>query len=42
MVVSPGAGEKHITNIFGKLDLPACGDDHRRVLAVRAYLRVAR
>jgi len=42
MVVTPGAVEKHITNIFAKLDLPACDDDHRRVLAVRAYLRVAR
>jgi DNA-binding NarL/FixJ family response regulator len=42
MVVTPGAVEKHITHIFGKLDLPACNDDHRRVLAVLAYLRGAR
>jgi DNA-binding CsgD family transcriptional regulator len=42
MVVTPGAVEKHITNIFQKLDLPACDDDHRRVLAVLAYLRIAR
>jgi DNA-binding CsgD family transcriptional regulator len=42
MVVTPGAVEKHITNIFQKLDLPACEDDHRRVLAVLAYLRVRR
>jgi DNA-binding NarL/FixJ family response regulator len=42
MVVTPGAVEKHITNIFQKLDLPACDDDHRRVLAVLAYLCIAR
>ncbi len=42
LVVSLGAIEKHITNIFAKLDLPACDEDHRRVLAVLAYLRVAR
>jgi DNA-binding NarL/FixJ family response regulator len=41
LVVSTGAVEKHITNIFSKLDLPACEDDHRRVLAVLAYLRVS-
>jgi DNA-binding NarL/FixJ family response regulator len=42
LVVTPGAVEKHITNIFAKLDLPACGDNHRRVLAVLTYLQVAR
>jgi DNA-binding NarL/FixJ family response regulator len=42
LVVTPGAVEKHITNIYAKLDLPACEVDHRRVLAVLAYLRLAR
>jgi DNA-binding NarL/FixJ family response regulator len=41
LFVTPGAVEKHITNIFAKLDLAACDDDHRRVLAVLLYLRVA-
>jgi len=41
MVVTPGAVEKHISNIFTKLDLPATTDDHRRVLAVLTYLRAA-
>jgi DNA-binding NarL/FixJ family response regulator len=39
MVVTSGAVEKHVTNIFGKLDLPATDDDHRRVLAVLTFLR---
>src|SRR6202044_1389309 len=39
MVVTLGAVEKHVSNIFTKLDLPAGDDDHRRVLAVLAYLR---
>jgi len=41
LVVGGGAVEKHVSNIFGKLDLPATGDDHRRVLAVLRYLRAA-
>jgi DNA-binding NarL/FixJ family response regulator len=39
LVVTPGAVEKHVTNIFSKLDLPATDDDHRRVLAVLTFLR---
>jgi DNA-binding NarL/FixJ family response regulator len=39
MVVTLGSVEKHVSNIFAKLDLPAGDDDHRRVLAVLAYLR---
>ena len=38
LTISEGATEKHITNIFGKLDLPDSDHDHRRVLAVLAYL----
>jgi DNA-binding NarL/FixJ family response regulator len=41
IVVQPGAVEKHISSIFNKLNLPASDDDHRRVLAVLAFLRNA-
>ena len=36
--LSERAVERHVTAIFGKLDLDATGDDHRRVLAVLRYL----
>jgi DNA-binding NarL/FixJ family response regulator len=39
LVVTPRAVEKHVTSIFGKLRLPATEQDHRRVLAVLAFLR---
>ncbi|HET7472491.1 MAG TPA: response regulator transcription factor [Candidatus Limnocylindrales bacterium] len=38
LTISEGATEKHIGNIFGKLQLPDTQDDHRRVLAVLTYL----
>jgi DNA-binding NarL/FixJ family response regulator len=39
MVVTEGAVEKHVSNIFGKLGLPPSDADHRRVLAVLTFLR---
>jgi DNA-binding NarL/FixJ family response regulator len=39
LVVSEGAIEKHISNIFAKLDLPPSPDGHRRVMAVLAFLK---
>jgi DNA-binding NarL/FixJ family response regulator len=38
LVVTDGAVEKHVSSIFGKLGLPPSTDDHRRVLAVMAWL----
>jgi DNA-binding NarL/FixJ family response regulator len=38
LVVSYGAVEKHVGNIFTKLDLPPAEHDHRRVLAVLRWL----
>ena len=39
LVVTERAVEKHVTSIFAKLDLANTPEDHRRVLAVLAYLR---
>jgi DNA-binding NarL/FixJ family response regulator/class 3 adenylate cyclase len=39
LYITPRAVEKHVTSIFNKLRLPASAEDHRRVLAVLAYLR---
>jgi DNA-binding NarL/FixJ family response regulator/class 3 adenylate cyclase len=39
LFVTPRAVEKHVTNIFTKLRLPATTEAHRRVLAVLAFLR---
>ncbi|WP_030171334.1 response regulator transcription factor [Spirillospora albida] len=39
LTVSEAAVAKHIGGILRKLDLPGTADDHRRVLAVLAYLR---
>src|SRR5205085_142751 len=38
LFVTPRAVEKHVTSIFSKLRLPAAPEDHRRVLAVLAFL----
>ncbi|MFN8161103.1 MAG: response regulator transcription factor [Solirubrobacterales bacterium] len=41
LVVTERAVEKHVTSIFGKLDLGPAAQDHRRVLAVLAFLRAS-
>lgn len=39
LVIGVGAVEKNVTSIFQKLGLEDSGDDHRRVLAVLAFLQ---
>ena len=41
LVVTERAVEKHVTSIFSKLDLTPTVEDHRRVLAVLAYLKAS-
>jgi DNA-binding NarL/FixJ family response regulator len=42
LVISDGAVEKHVSSILIKLNLPPSESDHRRVLAVLAWLRGGR
>jgi DNA-binding NarL/FixJ family response regulator len=39
LIVTVGAVERHVTNIFTKLSLQNTPEDHRRVLAVLTYLK---
>jgi DNA-binding NarL/FixJ family response regulator len=39
LVITLRAVEKHVSSIFGKLDLPSTGTESRRVLAVLLFLR---
>ena len=39
LVITLRAVEKHVSSIFGKLDLPSTGSESRRVLAVLTFLR---
>jgi DNA-binding NarL/FixJ family response regulator len=41
LFVAPKTVEAHVASIFSKLDLLPAPDDHRRVLAVLAYLRAS-
>jgi DNA-binding NarL/FixJ family response regulator len=42
LVVTEAAVEKHVTRIFAKLDLGPTTTEHRRVMAVLAYMRDAK
>jgi DNA-binding NarL/FixJ family response regulator len=39
LIVTVSAVERHVTSIFGKLDLRQAPEDHRRVLAVLEFLK---
>ena len=41
LFISDRAVERHVTAIFGKLDLPATEHSHRRVMAVLAHVAAA-
>jgi DNA-binding NarL/FixJ family response regulator len=41
LYLSPKTVEAHVKHVFQKLDIDESTDDHRRVLAVLAYLRAA-
>ena len=38
-MITERAVQKHVTSIFLKLNLQQSDDDHRRILAVLAYMR---